>query len=233
MLSKNLKDKIKKYRKDLHQIPEIGFKEFKTHAYLKNELISLGFLVEEVAITGLVAIKKGEGKNSIAFRSDIDALEIEEKTNLSFSTTHKGYMHACGHDGHMSILLGFASYIANMNLKKTVVLIFQPAEESPGGAKLIIETGVLEKYKVEKIFGLHLFPEIPEGKIGLTDGALMAKVGEFDIIINAISAHGAMPQKGIDAIYVASELILTVQSIISRSIDPIKRAVLTIGKING
>lgn len=233
MLSKALKDKIKKYREDLHEIPEVGFKEFKTQAYLKNELLSLGYLVEEVAKTGLIAVKKGESTSSIAFRSDIDALEVEEKTDLPFKSKHQGFMHACGHDGHMSILLGFASYIANLKTKKTIVLIFQPAEESPGGAKDIIKSGVFKEYSVEKIFGLHLFPEIEEGKVGLTDGALMAKVGEFDIKINAISAHGAMPHKGIDGIYVASELIQIVQSIVSRNINPIEGAIVTIGKITG
>lgn len=233
MLSKTLKAQISKYRMDLHQIPELGFQEFKTQKYIKQELLNLGFIVEEVAKTGLIGIKKGKTKEAIAFRSDIDGLPVLEKTNLPFSSIHEGKMHACGHDGHMSILLGFANFIANLELEKTIVLIFQPAEEGPGGAKEIVESGILNKYHVKKIFGLHLFPEIPQGKIGLTKGTLMAQVGEFDITINGVSAHGAMPQKGIDSIYVASQLIQTVQSIVSRNINPINGAVVTIGKISG
>lgn len=233
MLSKALKEQIIKYRKDLHQIPELGFEEFKTQKYLKKTLLNLGFIVEEVAKTGLIGIKKGKTNTAIAFRSDIDGLPVVEKTNLPFSSIHEGKMHACGHDGHMSILLGFANYISKLELQKTIVLIFQPAEEGPGGAKEIIESGILKKYEIKKIFGLHLYPEIPQGKIGLTKGALMAQVGEFDIEINGVSAHGAMPQKGIDSIYIASQLIQAVQSIVSRNINPMESAIVTIGKITG
>ena len=144
MLSKALKEQIIKYRKDLHQIPELGFEEFKTQKYLKKTLLNLGFIVEEVAKTGLIGIKKGKTNTAIAFRSDIDGLPVVEKTNLPFSSIHEGKMHACGHDGHMSILLGFANFIANLELEKTIVLIFQPAEEGPGGAKEIIESGILK-----------------------------------------------------------------------------------------
>ncbi len=233
MLSQTIKEEIIRFRHALHQIPETGFNEFKTQAFLKQELLKLGFEVEEVATTGLIALKKGTSHIAIAFRSDIDALAVTEKTNLDYQSSHEGRMHACGHDGHMSILLGFALYVSQLKLSQDLVLIFQPAEEGPGGAKVIVDAGILEKYHIEKIFGLHLFPEIEEGKIGLTDGVLMGQVGEFDIQINAVSCHGAMPQNGVDGILVASTLVQTYQSVVSRNINPIEGVVLTIGKIIG
>jgi len=233
MLNQAIKDEIKKYRHYLHQIPETGFEEFKTQSFIKKELVKLGFEVEEVAKTGLIALKSGVEHKAIAFRADMDALAVIEKTNVPFMSTHEGKMHACGHDGHMSIVLGFASYISKLELKKDIVLLFQPAEEGPGGAKIIVDEGYLSKYHVEKIFGLHVFPGIAEGKVGLADGVLMGQAGEFDIMIHAISTHGAMPQNGVDGIVVASQLIQNFQSIISRNIDPIEGAVITIGKIEG
>ncbi len=233
MLTERIKNKIINYRHELHQVPELGFEEYKTQAFIKKELIELGFEVLEVAKTGLIAVKRGKNNQAIAFRADMDALSVTEKTDVSFHSKHEGKMHACGHDGHMSILLGFANYIAHKELNRDVVFIFQPAEEGPGGAKIIVDEGYLKKYNVEYIFGLHVFPEILEGKIGLTDGVLMGQVGEFDITIKAKSCHGAMPQDGIDGIYVASQLIQTYQSVISRNVNPIEGAVLTIGTING
>lgn len=233
MLNQVLKTDIINIRRYLHKIPELGFSEIMTQQFIKERLLKLGFLVEEVAKTGLIAVKKGKNSGAIAFRADMDALAVYEKTNSSFSSIHEGKMHACGHDGHMSILLGLAMYVSNVELEKDLVLIFQPAEEGPGGAKIIVSEGILKKYQVEKIFGLHIYPEIEEGMIGLTDGPLMAQAGEFDIEINAVSSHGAMPHNGIDGIYIASLLIQAYQSIISRNIDPLEGAIVTIGKICG
>jgi amidohydrolase len=230
-----MREEIIKIRRELHKIPETGFKEFKTSSFIRERLISFGYEVFEVAKTGVIALKKGSDSSaSIAFRSDIDALPVEEKTNLEFASTHNGYMHACGHDGHMAILLGFASYISKLEkINKDILFIFQPAEEDPGGAEIIVNEGVLEKYKVESIFGLHVSPELAEGKVGLASGPLMAKNAELDIIIKAKSSHGAKPHMGIDGVYVASQLVLAYQSIISRNIEPIEGAVITIGKISG
>ncbi|HEY8364603.1 MAG TPA: M20 family metallopeptidase [Haloplasmataceae bacterium] len=233
MLNDNIKKQVIEYRQKLHQIPEIGFQEFKTQAYIKKELTKMGYIVEEVANTGIIAYKKGIKKGAIAFRADMDALAIMEKTSLPFASQHPGYMHACGHDGHMSILLGLALYLSELDVIQDIVFIFQPAEENLGGAKVIVEEGYIEKYQIQKIFGLHLLPELSEGKIGLSCGALMAQVGEFDIKIHAKSSHGAMPHKGIDGIFVASQLINSYQSIISRNLDPLTEAVVTIGKIYG
>lgn len=229
-----IKNEIFQIRRDLHEIPETGFEEIKTSEYIEKKLSEYGYTTESAAKTGVIAMIKGENDKAIAFRADMDGLNVSEKTGVLFSSKHKNKMHACGHDGHMAILLGFANYLSKIkNVKRNIVLIFQPAEEGPGGAEVIIEEGVLKKYNVEAIFGMHIFPGIEEGKIGITSGSLMAQSGEVDVNIKAKSCHGAMPHQGIDGIYVASSLIQSYQSIVSRNIDPIEGAVLTIGKIYG
>jgi amidohydrolase len=226
--------KLKQYRIDLHQIPELAFDLFKTHDYVKGVLESFGYTTETVAKTGLIAVKQGLSSEAIAFRSDMDALPVTELTNQLFKSKHPGKMHACGHDGHMAMLLGFAEIVSKMaSLKKTVVFIFQPAEEGPGGAKVIIEEGVFEKYQIKKIFGIHLYPGIDEGKYGLANGPMMAQNGEFNITMKGLSAHGAQPHLGHDAILAAGALISHYHTIISRYIDPLDPAVITIGTIHG
>lgn len=225
---------LKKYRRELHQIPELEFDLFLTHAYVKKELESFGYETETVAKTGLVAVKKGRIKDAVAFRSDMDALPVTEKCDIPFKSKHDGRMHACGHDGHMAMLLGFAKYMSSQSdLKQSVVFIFQPAEEGPGGAKIIVESGVLKKYHVKQILGLHMFPGIDEGKMGFANGPMTAQNGEFDITITAKSAHGAQPHLGHDAIIAQSHLVQAFQSIVSRNINPLKPVVITIGTISG
>jgi len=225
---------VTKHRRKLHQIPEIAFDLFKTHDYLKAQLEAYGYEPMTVAKTGLIAIKKGISNETIAFRSDMDALNVFEKTNVDFESTHFGKMHACGHDGHMSILLGFAQHVSKIeHLNQNIMFIFQPAEEGPGGAKEIIETGIFETYHVTKIFGIHLFPDLEEGIFGLVDGPMMAQNGEFDITIKGTSAHGAQPHQSKDAILATAHLISQYQSIVSRFLDPLTPAVVTIGTILG
>lgn len=228
-----LKDYLRKCRQDLHRIPEIGFELYKTHEYITSELKSMGIKYEVVAKTGVVAILDGEDTDAIAFRADMDALCINENTNLPFKSTHEGKMHACGHDGHMAMLLGFAKYLNDKKLKKQVILIFQPAEEGPGGAVEIIHAGIFKKYNIKAIFGLHLDPTIEEGIFGLKNGIMFSQNGEFTVKIQGISAHGAMPHLGCDAIVAASFLISGYQTIISRNINPLHSSVITIGKIKG
>ncbi|WP_252187835.1 M20 metallopeptidase family protein [Anaeromonas frigoriresistens] len=230
-----LEEEVIKIRRDLHQIPEVGFEEVKTSRYIEERLIEYGYKPIKVAKTGLIVHIKGNSKDrAIAFRSDIDGLKMVEKNDIEYKSKHTDKMHACGHDGHMAILLGFAKYLSQVdNIKRDIVLIFQPAEEGPGGAKVIVDDGLLEKYNIEYIFGLHIFPEIKEGKVGVCKGPMMAQTGELDIKIMAKSGHGAIPHKAIDGIYVASQLITSYQSIISRNTDPIDSGVLTIGKIKG
>lgn len=231
---KKLINNVNEYRNDLHQIPEVGFCEFKTSTYLREKLESFGYEVKSVAKTGLIAYKCGEEDRCIAFRSDMDGLQIKEETGLENSSKIEGQMHACGHDGHMSILLGFAEHVSKIEkLKKGILFMFQPAEEGPGGAEVIVNEGILKDYKVDSVFGLHIYPEMEEGTIGIRSGAMTAQTGEFDIDIKAKSGHGAIPHKANDALIVLAQLINSYQSIISRNINPIEGAVLTIGTING
>lgn len=225
-------EQIRTYRRDLHQIPELGFDLGLTHAYIEKELIRLGYHPFTMAKSGLIAIKEGLSKEAIAFRSDMDALPVTELNEISFKSTHPGKMHACGHDGHMAMLLTFASELAKIKvLKKTVVLIFQPAEEGPGGAIEIINEGLFDKYDIKSVFGLHLFPGIKEGKIGLVDGYMTAQNGEFDIEVHGVSAHGAQPHLGKDSIIASTFLIQAYQTLLSRNLNPLDSAVITVGTI--
>jgi amidohydrolase len=226
-------NKLTQYRKDLHQIPELAFDLYETHAYVKKTLELMGYVTETVAKTGLIAQKKGKLEDSIAFRSDMDALPVTEMTQIDLPSKNIGKMHACGHDGHMSMLLGFAEKIAYLDLKKeSIVFIFQPAEEGPGGAKIIINEGIFEKYHIKKIFGIHLYPELDEGLYGLVDGPMMAQNGEFNLTLIGKSSHGAQPHMGVDAVLAVSHLMTQYHSIVSRSIDPLDTAVVTIGTIH-
>jgi hippurate hydrolase/N-acetyldiaminopimelate deacetylase len=172
-----------------------------------------------------------EGK-AVCFRADMDGLNIHEETGLSFASDD-GNMHACGHDAHMAILLGLAKHIADNNIKKNIVLLFQPGEENAGGADVVMKDENFNKFDIGSIFGLHVQPEIEEGKIGLKSGPFIAQTIEFNIKIEGKSSHGAQPHKGIDSILVASQLVNGYQSIISRNTAPLESAVLTIGKIVG
>jgi amidohydrolase len=165
----------------------------------------------------------------------MDALATRELTELPFESTHIGRMHACGHDGHMTMLLLLASLVSRSRekLKYNIVLLFQPAEESIGGAARMIEEGALKNPAVERIFGLHVWPSIEQGRIGVRSGPMMAQTREFDIILHGKSAHGASPQDGIDTIVASAELILMLQSVISRSVSPSAHSLITIGKITG
>jgi len=229
-----MKNEIIEIRRDLHRIPEAGFAEYKTSEYIKNYLTAFGISFEEVAQTGIVGFVKGSvGEKTIAFRADMDALSMTELTELEFCSEHEGFMHGCGHDGHMAMLLGLAKYLSENQgqLLDNVLLIFQPAEEGPGGAEVIIKEGIFDKYKVDEIYGIHLYPEVYQGKIAIKEGPLMAMTGEFDIVIKGEGGHGAIPHKALDAVIIAAEFISQVQTIISRNINPIDPAVLTIGRM--
>ena len=229
-----MKNEIIEIRRDLHRIPEAGFEEYKTSEYIKNYLTAFGISFEEVAQTGIVGFVKGSvGEKTIAFRADMDALSMTELTELEFCSEHEGFMHGCGHDGHMAMLLGLAKYLSENQgqLLDNVLLIFQPAEEGPGGAEVIIKEGIFDKYKVDEIYGIHLYPEVYQGKIAIKEGPLMAMTGEFDIVIKGEGGHGAIPHKALDAVIIAAEFISQVQTIISRNINPIDPAVLTIGRM--
>ncbi|NLK12359.1 MAG: amidohydrolase [Candidatus Phytoplasma sp.] len=229
-----MKKLLTKFRRDLHQIPELNFDLPETNKYLINVLEKLNFELYKTAKTGIIAYKKGKLDSSIAFRADMDALPIEENNDVDYKSLNEGLMHACGHDAHMSILLGFAHLISSKELlNESIVLIFQPAEETMGGAKVIIDEGVFKQFNIKKIFGIHVYPNLDEGKIGITKGITMARSGSFEITFNGSSAHGAMPNEGIDTIVAASNFINSMQTIVARKIDPTESAVISVGTING
>jgi len=236
-LVKKYEEEVIKIRRDLHKHPEVGFDLARTSKKVANILNELGFEVKtEIGKTGVVGIIEGNNDGpTIALRADMDALPMEEKTDLDFASVEKGKMHACGHDGHTAILLGVAMVLAEIKdkLRGNVKLIFQPAEEGPGGAEPMIEDGVMDAPKVDAILGLHIWLEMDAGKVGVKKGPLFASIDEVDIKIKGDSSHGASPHQGVDAITTAAEVINSLQSIVSRKIDPIDSAVVTIGKIEG
>lgn len=232
-----LTEELRQIRRDLHQIPELGLQEYKTKAYLLEKLHSFGIMeTEEWLDTGVAALIPGKEEGpAFAFRADMDALTVTEETGCDFASRHPGCMHACGHDGHMTILLGFAKYLAEHRdqLKRDVLLIFQPAEEGPGGAQLLIDAGLFKKHPTSCIIGCHIFPQVAEGKIACRKGAMMARNGEVDVHIYGQSAHGAQPHLGNDAVLAAGAVITGLHTILSRNVSPLDNGVLTFGAIHG
>lgn len=229
-----LLNEVIKYRRDLHQIPEVGFKEFKTQKYIINALKDMGYSPNTICETGVYLYIPGIKKECIAFRADIDALAIQEESNCTFSSKHTGFMHACGHDGHTATLLAFAKYLTTKAKQNySILLIFQPAEEGPGGAKFICETGILEKFHVKEIYSFHLFPDLEEGTISTKAGPFFAQATEFDCKVIGKGGHGGMPQKTNDPLIPFTKIIDSYQSIISRNLSPFNAGVITVGKING
>lgn len=233
----NMVEELRQMRRDLHKIPELGLKEYKTSAYIREKLTSFGITELETWLeTGVVAVIRGKGKKeAVAFRADMDALPVTEQTGCDFTSEHVGCMHACGHDGHVTVLLGFAKYLQEHKdeLENDVVLIFQPAEEGPGGAQLLVDAGLFEKHPVRCIIGCHIFPQVPQGKVACRKGAMMARNGEVDVHIYGESAHGAQPQLGHDAVLAAGAVITGLHTILSRNVSPLDSGVLTFGAIHG
>jgi amidohydrolase len=227
-----------KLRRRLHQYPETSFEEFKTSQMIAKELRKIGLKVKTgIAKTGVVGVLESNkiGK-TVALRADMDALPISELTNLPYASKNRGKMHACGHDAHITCLIGAAMILNKLkeNFKGSVKFIFQPSEEAgPGGAIQMIREGVLSNPKVNSIFALHCDSNIPVGKVGVKNGIMMAYADDFDIIIRGKGGHGARPQDGVDAIVVASQIINSLQTIVSRRIDPLRSAVVSIGIVQG
>ncbi len=234
-----VRDFIKECRKELHQIPEIANKEFKTQAYITARLdeMNIEYETHHTGIIGFLPANEiaTEKKGAIAFRADMDALPVTEQTSNPHPSTHEGMMHACGHDGHMSMLLGLAKILTEKHSIRTrdVVFIFQPAEENPGGAKILVETGFMQKHKVSEVFGIHVNSVVPEGRLATCAGPMMADNTVFRITIDGTSSHAAMPHMGTDTILAASHLVTQLQQIVSRNTDPHDTAVLSIGLIRG
>jgi len=229
-----IKNILIQWRRDFHQYPELGFEEHRTSSIIAETLISFGMSPKTgVGKTGVTAdLNFGEGP-TIALRADMDALPMQETSGLSFSSKHDGVMHACGHDGHMAMLLGAAKILSQMDkeLTGTIRFIFQPAEEGEGGARYMIEDGCLEG--VDEIYGIHVWNYQPVGEVGAKEGPILAAADLFDIIIKGVGGHGATPQGTVDAVIVAAHLIQALQTIVSRNTNPLESTVITIGEING
>ncbi|MDQ0413489.1 N-acetyldiaminopimelate deacetylase [Mesobacillus stamsii] len=229
-------DLFKKMRRDLHQIPELGFKEFKTQAYLLEYLKSLSLDRLEIKTwkTGIfVKIQGMNPKKTIGYRADIDGLPITEATGLEFESLHPGQMHACGHDFHMTIALGLITYFVENPMEDHLLFIFQPAEEGPGGAEPMLKTNIMQEWKPDLIIALHIAPEYPVGTIATKEGLLFANTSELFIDLEGKGGHAAYPHQTNDMVVAACALVTQLQSIVSRNVDPLDSAVITIGKISG
>lgn len=232
---RSLQPQLVTWRRTLHQRPELGFTEKLTAAFITQKLQDWGIPHQtEIAQTGIVATIEGDRPGRVlAIRADMDALPVQEENDVPYKSQHDGKMHACGHDGHVTIALGTAYYLAHhRDFAGTVKIIFQPAEEGPGGAKPMIEAGVLKHPDVDAIVGLHLWNNLPLGTVGVRAGALMAAVETFHCTILGKGGHGAIPQQTIDSIVVASQVVNALQTIVARNIDPIESAVVTVGKFH-
>ncbi len=226
-------------RRQLHQHPELGFQEQLTAAVITNKLTEWGIPHQSgIAKTGVVAIIQGRKTSfrlrTLAIRADMDALPIQELNDVPYKSRHDGLMHACGHDGHTAIALLTAYYLSQHqnDFAGTVKIIFQPAEEGPGGAKPMIAAGVLTNPDVDAIIGLHLWNNLPLGTIGVRSGALMAAVETFSLKIQGKGGHGAMPHQTVDAVVVGAQIVNALQTIVSRNVNPIDSAVVTVGEFH-
>jgi amidohydrolase len=224
------------WRRQLHQHPELGFREQLTAEFVAQKLQKWGIEHQTgIAQTGIVATIAGDRPGRVlAIRADMDALPIQEENQVPYRSQHDGIMHACGHDGHVAIALGTAHYLATHRhtFGGTVKLIFQPAEEGPGGAKPMIAAGVLHHPDVEAIIGLHLWNNLPVGTVGVRSGALMAAVESWRCTILGKGGHGAIPQQTIDSVVVSAQIVNALQAIVARNVNPIESAVVTVGELH-
>ncbi len=223
-------------RRRLHAAPELAYEEFRTSALVGELLECWGYEVATgIGGTGVVGtLRNGAGGRTIGLRADMDALPITEATGVPYASTIPGVMHACGHDGHTSILLAAARELAQTRaFSGTLRVIFQPAEENGGGARKMIADGLFERFPVDAVFGLHNWPGVPAGEFRFIEGPAMASVDMIVITIQGKGGHGARPQQTVDPIVVASSLVLALQTIVSRNVDPLDAAVVTVGSIHG
>jgi amidohydrolase len=232
-LAADQKDLIINLRRDLHRIPETAYTEKKTSAYVAHYLNNLELEVKTgIASYGVVGLMKtGRPGPTLMIRADMDALPLKENTGLAFASEHQGAMHACGHDAHMAMVLGAATVLSKIKdeLSGNIKFLFQPAEEGPGGAKPMIEAGVLESPRVDYCIACHVWPDIAEGTIGVRPGPFMAAMDRFDIKIKGKGGHGAMPHLCVDALEVGTQVVSALQRIVSRQMDPLEPTVVTVG----
>lgn len=231
-----LQPQLVEWRRGFHQRPELGFKEQLTAEAIAKKLQEWGIEHQTgVAKTGIVATIEGKRPGPVlAIRADMDALPVQEENDVSYRSQHEGIMHACGHDGHTAIALGTAYYLSQHreSFAGTVKMIFQPAEEGPGGAKPMIEEGALKNPDVDAIIGLHLWNNLPLGTVGVRSGALMAAVECFRCTILGKGGHGAMPHQTVDSVVVSAQIVNALQTIVARNINPLESAVVTVGELH-
>ncbi len=225
------------WRRYLHQIPELQYDVFETAKFISEKLKSFGCdeVVTGIGRTGVVAIirgRNGDGQ-TIGLRSDMDALPIVEATGLEYASKTSGKMHACGHDGHSAMLLGAAKHLAETrNFSGSVALIFQPAEEGGAGGKAMVDDGMMDRFKISRVFGMHNLPGLPLGSFAACEGPIMAAADKFDMVITGRGGHAAMPHQTIDPIVAASQLVTALQSIVSRNTDPLASLVISVTKFH-
>lgn len=232
----DVRSRVVELRREIHRHPELGFEETRTQALVERELDELGIEHRRVAKTGVVGVIRGSKPGRVvALRADMDALPITEKSGEAFSSEVPGKMHACGHDAHTAMLLGAARVLQSMRdeLHGSVVLLFQPAEEGPGGAEPMIAEGALDDPKVDAVAMLHVDHRLEPGQIGVTPGPVNASADEFFITVQGKGGHGAYPHTAADTIPAAAAMVTALQTIASRETDPLKSVVVTIGTING
>jgi amidohydrolase len=225
---------ITEWRQHLHRNPEILYEVHQTAAFVAEKLRDFGVdeIVEGVGQTGVVGVirGKGAGTRTIGLRADMDALPIHEETGLDYASEVPGKMHACGHDGHTSMLLGAAKYLSETrNFDGTVILIFQPAEEGGAGAKAMIDDGLVDRFGIDEFYGMHNAPGVPLGHIETRPGPLQASADEFEVVVTGMGGHAAEPHRAIDTTLVAAQIVVTLHSIVSRNVDPLHGVVLTVG----
>ena len=228
-------DDLTNWRRDIHAHPELGFQEQRTSELVAQKLAEFGYEVHRgVGRTGIVGrLRVGTSPRSIGLRADMDALPIQEATNLPYRSRNDGRMHACGHDGHTTMLLGAARYLAETrNFDGTVHLIFQPAEEGLGGGEAMVKDGLFDRFPCDAIFGMHNRPGLAIGKFQIRTGPMMAGGAYFDIAVIGRGAHGARPEAGIDPVIVASHITTALQTVVSRNVRPIDTAVLSVTQIH-
>ncbi len=230
--AKALQPKVVELRRQFHMYPELKYEEVRTSSKVKEVLRSLGYRIKEVAGTGVVA-SLGEGKPVLAFRADMDALPIQEENDVPYKSRIQGKMHACGHDAHTAMLLGASYIIKELHdkglIKGKTKLIFQPAEEGGLGAKKVVESGAVDD--VDAFFGIHVWSSLPSGVIGIREGPLLASADAFRVIVRGRGGHAAQPNQAVDPIVISADLINAYQKIISREINPLKPAVVTVASL--
>jgi len=225
-------------RRDIHAHPELAFNELRTAALVARELTSYGLEVNcGLATTGVVGIlRQGHSRRAIGLRADMDALPLREKNDFPHCSRHEGRMHACGHDGHTAILLGAARYMAEhrdeLEVDGTVYFIFQPAEESEGGAAVMISDGLFDRFRMDAVYGLHNWPGIPVGEMAVRAGPVMAGTCTFEIAVRGHGCHAAMPHQGVDTLVASSQLVLALQTIVARNLHPCEAAVVSVTQMH-